>query len=145
MTFTITHTHNTGNRTIISYEVTTASGIVLENSSKTFDYCTTAENDEILESLISEFKIAKLAEWQAVDIEQYLADKQATKTAQKWEEIKQHRNALLAQCDWTQLPDAPLTTPTKEAWRVYRQQLRDLPEMYAEPELVVYPEKAVSN
>jgi hypothetical protein len=29
---------------------------------------------------------------------------------QKWSLIKQHRNMLLDQTDWTQMPDADLTT-----------------------------------
>ena len=40
-------------------------------------------------------------------------------------EIKIERNRLLAACDWTQLPDVPITIKT--AWAEYRQQLRDLP------------------
>lgn len=35
------------------------------------------------------------------------------------------RNALLAQSDWTQLPDAPLTAPVRAEWVRYRQELRD--------------------
>ena len=37
------------------------------------------------------------------------------------------RNKFLAECDWTQFPDAPLTEDQKTAWRAYRQALRDLP------------------
>lgn len=43
---------------------------------------------------------------------------------QKWEQIKNWRNAELAASDWTQLPDAPVD---KAAWATYRQALRDLP------------------
>lgn len=38
------------------------------------------------------------------------------------------RNAKLAQCDWTQVFDCPLTDEQKGLWQTYRQQLRDLPE-----------------
>ena len=38
------------------------------------------------------------------------------------------RDARLAASDWTQLPDSPLAAGTKEAWRVYRQALRDFPD-----------------
>jgi hypothetical protein len=34
------------------------------------------------------------------------------------------RNDLLAQSDWSQLPDAPCN---REAWATYRQALRDFP------------------
>jgi hypothetical protein len=32
----------------------------------------------------------------------------------------------LAECDWTQVADVPLSEEKKEEWRTYRQQLRDL-------------------
>ena len=41
--------------------------------------------------------------------------------------IRQDRNDLLAQSDWTQLPDNSLTAEQKNEWVQYRQQLRDLP------------------
>jgi len=56
-----------------------------------------------------------------------------------WDIIRTNRNALLAQSDWTQLSDAPLTTEQKAAWAEYRQALRDLPETYTTPDEVVYP------
>lgn len=43
------------------------------------------------------------------------------------------RDQLLADSDWTQLPDVPLAT--KEAWATYRQALRDLPEHPNWPDL----------
>jgi len=43
---------------------------------------------------------------------------------QKWEQIKNWRNAALAASDWTMHTDAPTD---KTAWAIYRQALRDLP------------------
>lgn len=43
------------------------------------------------------------------------------------------RNTRLYQCDWTQLPDVPLTPEQVEAWRVYRQQLRDYIDTVTDP------------
>lgn len=43
---------------------------------------------------------------------------------QKWEQIKNWRNAELARTDWTMHIDAPTD---KTAWAEYRQALRDLP------------------
>jgi hypothetical protein len=40
--------------------------------------------------------------------------------------VRKRRNELLFSCDWTQLPDAPLSTSQKGAWRQYRQSLRDM-------------------
>lgn len=40
-------------------------------------------------------------------------------------QIRGTRNALLKDCDWTQIADC--TIPNKTAWATYRQTLRDLP------------------
>lgn len=45
--------------------------------------------------------------------------------------IRRPRNFFLAQSDWTQLPDAPLTEAKKAEWAAYRQQLRAMPTVYA--------------
>ena len=59
---------------------------------------------------------------------------------QKWALIRTYRNQLLVGCDWTQLPDAPLTLDEKQAWSAYRQTLRDLPEDFRSPDEVVLPD-----
>ena len=56
--------------------------------------------------------------------------------------LRDTRNALLTQSDWTQLPDSPLTDSDKIAWQAYRQELRDLPETYSDAtpiDQVVFP------
>lgn len=52
--------------------------------------------------------------------------------------IRAIRNTLLTNCDWTQIPDAPLSLPQVSAWKVYRQALRDFPDT-ADPENPVWP------
>ena len=42
---------------------------------------------------------------------------------QDWSAIRQERNRLLAESDWTRLDDA---TADKDAWAIYRQALRDI-------------------
>lgn len=49
------------------------------------------------------------------------------------------RNARLTACDWTQMPDAPLTPEAKATWAAYRQALRDVPEQAGFPVEVVWP------
>ena len=39
--------------------------------------------------------------------------------------IRIKRDRLLAETDWTQLPDVPLTVEQKQAYVIYRQELRD--------------------
>ena len=40
--------------------------------------------------------------------------------------VRQLRTDRLYQCDWTQLPDAPLTDAERAQWQTYRQALRDV-------------------
>lgn len=58
----------------------------------------------------------------------------------KWQLIRQKRNRLLAECDWTQVPDAPLDEKRREAWRQYRQALRDIPQRFERADDVAWPE-----
>ena len=43
------------------------------------------------------------------------------------EMLRNKRNALLTQSDWTQTVDSPLSDSKKAEWVTYRQALRDLP------------------
>ena len=51
-----------------------------------------------------------------------------------------HRNALLRDCDWTQIADATLGDHTAEEWATYRQELRDLPGSFTKVSEVVWPD-----
>ena len=57
-----------------------------------------------------------------------------------WKAVRAERDRLLAACDWTQVADAPLTASEKAAWADYRQTLRDVPQDFATPDDVVWPE-----
>src|SRR6185437_3547082 len=50
---------------------------------------------------------------------------------QLWAWLRRRRDKLLAACDWSQLPDVPAAL--QEAWRPYRQALRDLPATTEDP------------
>jgi hypothetical protein len=54
-----------------------------------------------------------------------------------WQTIRLERNDRLNGSDHTQITDYP---GDKEAWSIYRQQLRDIPQTFANPEEVVWPE-----
>ena len=47
----------------------------------------------------------------------------AAKSEAQWLVVRAERNRLLVDCDWTQLPDAPVDSA---AWATYRQALRDI-------------------
>jgi hypothetical protein len=53
--------------------------------------------------------------------------------------IKNKRYKLLINSDWTQLPNNPLTLEKQQAWAVYRQQLRDIPQQSGYPTNVIWP------
>ena len=54
--------------------------------------------------------------------------KAAWELAEEWKQIRAERTRLLAETDWTQGGDSPLTTQKKSDWAVYRTSLRTLPE-----------------
>ena len=67
-----------------------------------------------------------------------LTDKQkAAKDAEQAKSIRDDRNNRLADCDWTQLSDAPVD---KAAWATYRQELRDISKQIGFPWEVTWPE-----
>ena len=53
--------------------------------------------------------------------------------------LRNERNRLLVETDWTQLPDVP--EETKNAWQTYRQELRDITKTYQSLDTVVWPTK----
>lgn len=63
----------------------------------------------------------------------------AANLAQLAARVRAERDARLTVCDWTQMPDAPLTTEAKAAWAAYRQQLRDVPGQAGFPLAVEWP------
>ena len=65
------------------------------------------------------------------------ASEEAERTA-KLKIIRQQRNQLLAQTDWMSFSDSP-TMP--DAWKKYRQDLRDLPASNSDPSKIIFPSK----
>lgn len=62
----------------------------------------------------------------------------------QWSSVRGQRNELLRLTDWTQLADCVLTAGEKEAWRNYRQALRDVPNQ-ADPFAIVWPDSPDPN
>jgi hypothetical protein len=60
-------------------------------------------------------------------------------TAAAWSVLRAKRNALLASCDWTQMPDNQLDATTHANWELYRQALRALPEQTTDPTQPAWP------
>lgn len=60
----------------------------------------------------------------------------ASATEAQWANVRSERNRKLAECDWTQLPDAPVDAAV---WATYRQALRDITTQ-SDPYAIVWPE-----
>lgn len=56
-----------------------------------------------------------------------------------WNTIREIRDHLLKNCDWTQLIDAELTEEQKELWKEYRKNLRNIPTSFRSPRDVEWP------
>lgn len=61
----------------------------------------------------------------------------AANESNKGRAVRANRNRLLAECDWTQVADAPVNQP---AWAQYRQALRDISSQPGFPYSVEWPQ-----
>ena len=55
--------------------------------------------------------------------------------------VKDKRNVLLQQSDWTQITNNPLSSEVQQQWATYRQQLRDITNQSGYPNSVIWPTK----
>jgi hypothetical protein len=56
---------------------------------------------------------------------------------QTWRSVREKRNQMLMESDWTALPDAAVAKKTE--WMTYRMLLRQIPQMYTNPAKIVWP------
>ena len=62
-------------------------------------------------------------------------------TPSDYEEVmRNHRNRLLAESDWSQMADSPLSDAQRQAWATYRQALRDFPSTWTPAPIADFPE-----
>ena len=59
-------------------------------------------------------------------------------TERELNNLREDRNSKLAETDWMSLPDAPTMS---DAWKKYRQDLRDITKTYKSPKDVKWPTK----
>lgn len=67
------------------------------------------------------------------------AERQALRLQSQWAHIRTERDARIAKTDWTQLPDSPLNSEQIEAYKAYRQALRDIPQSQPSPREITWP------
>ena len=73
-----------------------------------------------------------------IAVEPLTASEIEANTESQWAKIRSQRDTLLQACDWTQFPDVPLDSKTKEQWVNYRQALRDVTSQ-ADPYNIEWP------
>lgn len=66
-------------------------------------------------------------------------DLTADEIASEAEAVRRDRDELLAECDWTQMPDSPLDDSIKASWATYRTALRDISTQAGFPTNVTWP------
>jgi hypothetical protein len=72
--------------------------------------------------------------WESVDASETEIE---NRIQQKWAEVREHRNELLKECDWTVLPDSPVGD-TLNDWILYRQELRNVTNQ-SNPFNIIWP------
>lgn len=83
-------------------------------------------SDTLVRDEAGAWRVQTSAEWHAAD------------AAGRWARVRARRNALLAESDWTQLPDVRLGAVAKREWADYRQELRDITRQ-PDPDAVTWP------
>ena len=71
----------------------------------------------------------------SVRVESTTTEEETNLTNAKWQEVRNQRNDLLSQSDWRALSDVTLS----DAWRTYRQELRDVPNTQSDPFNITFP------
>lgn len=71
----------------------------------------------------------------------WIAYAKAAETEQLAANVRTRRDKLLADTDWTQTDDAPLSSEDKESVRQYRQALRDITAQSGFPRDIQWPQK----
>ena len=71
----------------------------------------------------------------SVRVESTTTEEQTNLTNVKWAEVRRVRDTLLSQSDWRALSDVTLS----DAWRTYRQELRDVPNTQSDPFNITFP------
>ena len=76
--------------------------------------------------------------WYTQKVTAYVAPSNSpVTTEQKWELVRFQRFEKLRMCDYVALEDSQVSN--KDAWKTYRQALRDVPQNNADPDNISWP------
>lgn len=69
------------------------------------------------------------------------AQVQAIVAQEALDQLRQYRDRKLAESDWTNVQDSPITGSKLTEWQTYRQQLRDITDTYSSIQGIIWPTK----
>lgn len=72
-----------------------------------------------------------------VDVEPLTQEELDQRVVTQWQVVRNQRNQMLKDTDWTQVADSPVDKP---AWALYRQALRDITQQ-PDPFSITWPEQ----
>lgn len=72
-----------------------------------------------------------------------IGDIEAAFKIEQWNIVREKRDRLMFESDWTQVTDSQLSAEKKSEFSAYRQLLREIPQTYSSPDDVVWPPKPV--
>jgi hypothetical protein len=121
--------HNVAFPKVMTDEIFAQFGVVRVTSTPRPEYDHTKEFNVVAEQVNG----AWVEKWVATDVS---AEEIAQRTENQANNVRAERNQKISDCDWTQLPDAPVDSAV---WSVYRQSLRDIPSQAGFPWNVVWP------
>lgn len=79
----------------------------------------------------------EVLDWNGTDY--FIRPHNSQELEEQWKIIREKRNQLLKDSDWTQISDYDLSVENKEEWANYRKKLRDLPEIQTNPFDITWP------
>ena len=112
-----------------------------------YEILESVEIDDMADLIGDSFKEKKLALLSAIKKDgkwkrNYTAERlNGVSLRESRERLREKRNRLLTDSDWTQFADSPLSDDKKAEWKTYRQALRDLPTKYDHPIYCKFPTK----
>lgn len=124
--------------------------VIFYDKIKKITYTETDEEGQIIEKIKYEYDMYHLKAVYRPELVEKLNDNDTLESwlnyaiqseyNEKASVIRTKRDALLNATDWTQMADTALSEQKQEAYRIYRQALRDIPEQEGFPDNVIWPE-----
>lgn len=97
------------------------------------DYCLSQVPNDTTIDEVDGLEVLTQSEWDAI------VSTISTPEDIEWKRAREKRDELLSKSDWTQQRDVILDNDSD--WKVYRQQLRDIPQNYEKVIDIVWPTK----